>query len=101
MDLSIIQEVAVADSKRWFGNYDHFDMPYFVMAMAGEAGEACNVAKKILRDGHTDQAMEDLKFEIVDTFIYCLLAAEHLNFDLEHYYGRKRERNEGRFGNVA
>lgn len=98
-DLRDIQSVAVGDSRSWFGeDYNRFDLSYFLIAMGGEAGEALNKLKKLIRDGYTEQLIEEIKFEIVDTFIYAMLAADHLNMNLEEWYQRKRDSNKIRFG---
>ncbi len=62
-------------------------------AMAGEAGESCNVAKKILRlDMNIRQELadkdkagytKDLANELADTFLYLDLMAAAAGIDLE------------------
>lgn len=62
-------------------------------ATAGEVGEACNIAKKMLRWDHSirtelaektrDEYKKDLAQEIADTLIYLDLWAASENIDLE------------------
>lgn len=56
-------------------------------AMAGEVGEACNIAKKIIRGDYPDEhAMADavraLAKEIADVVIYADLLAARMGIDL-------------------
>lgn len=56
-------------------------------AMAGEAGEACNLTKKIIRGDFPDDyamadAVRDLAKEIADVVIYADLLAARMNIDL-------------------
>jgi NTP pyrophosphatase (non-canonical NTP hydrolase) len=43
---------------------------YNALALAGEAGEVANAAKKIWRDGNTPKRMDDVEEELVDVMIY-------------------------------
>ena len=46
--------------------------------MAGECGEACNVVKKLERDGETPEMLVKLKHELADVVTYAdLLAARY------------------------
>lgn len=61
----------------------------YTNAMAGEAGEACNVATKINRGDFTaddgtieDRAKKKLADELADTIIYADLAAARAGIDL-------------------
>lgn len=58
-------------------------------AMAGEAGEACNMTKKLLRDGPENVDMEELGNEIADVVIYADLLATRMGFRLEDLVRRK------------
>ncbi len=56
-------------------------------AMAGEAGEACNIAKKIRRGDFAEgtelqYAIDKLAEELADTVIYCDLMAQRVGLDL-------------------
>ena len=52
-------------------------------AMAGETGEACNMTKKLLRDGPEAVDMIELGYEIADVVIYADLLATRMGFKLE------------------
>jgi hypothetical protein len=62
-------------------------------AMAGEAGEACNIAKKLIRfrDGVRDNKepqdvlLNKLMYELADTVIYADLCAASTNQQLEEF----------------
>jgi NTP pyrophosphatase (non-canonical NTP hydrolase) len=58
-------------------------------AMAGEAGETCNLTKKILRDGLDSVDPEDLGDEIADVVVYADLLATRMGFRLEDLVRRK------------
>lgn len=52
-------------------------------ALAGEAGETCNITKKIKRGDFTlDEAKKDLAKEIADIVCYCDLLAAAADIDL-------------------
>lgn len=59
------------------------DGPWWGNAMAGEVGEACNVIKKIDRDGMTEQRLKDLADELADVITYADLLAARYGIDLE------------------
>jgi NTP pyrophosphatase (non-canonical NTP hydrolase) len=55
-------------------------------AMAGEAGEACNIAKKMIRGDYGDDVelgVGELMDEIADVVIYADLVCQRLNRRLE------------------
>ena len=61
------------------------------VAMAGEAGETCNIIKKLRRaddglignDVSDDELRYDLALEIADTVTYAFLLAQRAGIDLE------------------
>ena len=57
--------------------------------MAGEAGETCNLTKKMLRDGPESVDMEDLGDEIADVVVYADLLATRMGFNLGDLVRRK------------
>lgn len=67
-------------------------------AMAGEAGETCNLTKKLLRDGPEAVNLEDLGDEIADVVIYADLLATRLGLRLEDCVRRKFNKVSGRVG---
>jgi NTP pyrophosphatase (non-canonical NTP hydrolase) len=56
-------------------------MNYLVLAMAGAAGEAANIAKKLWR-GDRKVTVRHLIKEVADTANYACVLAEHLGIDL-------------------
>ena len=61
-------------------------------AMAGEVGEACNIAKKIDRgdfDGLPNEAKQLLAEELADVVCYADLAATRMGIDLGEAVRRK------------
>ena len=77
-------------------------------AMAGEAGEACNVVKKLRRletgavhrDQEQDRAalIEELADECADVLLYVDLLARHFDIDLSHAVISKFDRTSEKFG---
>ena len=61
-----------------------WDLPRWGNALAGEVGEACNVIKKIDRDGETPELRLNLREELGDVFNYLILLCNHAGFDLEN-----------------
>lgn len=54
----------------------------YLLALAGETGEACNLAKKVLRGDFTlDQAREDLGRELADVICYADHVMSSLGLD--------------------
>lgn len=83
-----IREVGVSRSNQWFP-MERWSLMEWACAMAGEAGEACNVAKKLSRqDGgfdrkHENITADDLAEECADVFIYLDLLCARAGVDLE------------------
>jgi NTP pyrophosphatase (non-canonical NTP hydrolase) len=96
-------EEALDDSEKWFPEVDG-DLPYFMISLAGEAGEACNAYKKwhrtgsIVLDGDT---VAKISAEVVDVLVYAFCIAGALGIDLEEEYNVKRRVNQERFGPAA
>lgn len=65
-----------------FFSLDSKDGPWWGNAMAGECGEACNVVKKIDRDGLTDERLAALAKELADLVTYADLLAARFGIDL-------------------
>ena len=79
--------------ERWHPGFPHDDWTGadWATAMAGEAGEACNVVKKLRRaaaqipganDPDVDVLTGQLGAELADTVIYLDLLAQHYGIDL-------------------
>lgn len=85
-------------AKRWHrGDIAMWTISDWLMAMAGEAGEACNAGKKLKRieedilnfstDPHRhivnkEDAFDKIVEELADTVIYCDLVAHRINRSL-------------------
>jgi len=78
-------------------------LQYVTVALLGELGEFANILKKIVRNYNSlhidpdEKSFEMLKEELVDLFIYLLIAANILHMDLEKVYFKKMKFNEKRF----
>ncbi len=76
---------------------------YLAIALAGEIGEFANLVKKIRRRFNnlkrfaTKREIEKLKEEIVDIFIYVLIASNLFDMDLEKEYFKKMRINRRKF----
>ena len=89
---------ARCESPRGFHHtLDSWSLSDWLVALCGEAGEACNIAKKLNRcrdgiPGNTvtkEQLMEDLKRELADVYIYLDLIVQALGFSLEEIVEQK------------
>jgi NTP pyrophosphatase (non-canonical NTP hydrolase) len=85
------QNIKRCESSAGFGHaIKSWSIAEWTNAAAGEMGEACNIAKKILRfrDGvagnkkSEEEYRKDLAAEFADVIIYLSLAAAHQNIDL-------------------
>lgn len=91
------------NSERWFPNWYDGSLPMptwagFALGLGGEAGEAQNIVKKMVRDGTTEKHHQMLGEELADVFTYLLLLADDLGFSLiEEWQSKVRVMNE-RFG---
>lgn len=75
-----LAEFQAANSER---NYTpHWDLPRWGNALAGEVGEACNVIKKIDRDGKSDGLVKMLGAELGDVLAYACLTADSAGLNL-------------------
>lgn len=61
-----------------------WDLPRWGNALAGEVGEACNVIKKIDRDGETPELRLHLREELGDVFNYLVLLCNYAGYDMEN-----------------
>ena len=71
-------------------------MEHFVLVMVEELGEISRIRKQHYRDKQSF-AIEELKHELMDIFVYFMQACMALNIDLEREYLDKLKFNEKRF----
>jgi NTP pyrophosphatase (non-canonical NTP hydrolase) len=86
-------------AERWHGpDSTPWRISDWVLAMVGEAGEAANVAKKLLRhetstantgDPSPSDLLHELGHEIADVVIYADLVAQAIGVDLADLVRRK------------
>ncbi len=109
MDIKELQEKNELRGKRWHqGDLAQWTTLEWTAAMAGEAGEACNAAKKMRRldlelpnkeaglQKHNYSELErNVVKECADTIIYALLVMSSLGYDAEtmikHVFNTKSE----------
>jgi len=109
MHIKTVQETSVKRAIRWHGSLAEWSTLEWCGAMAGEAGEAANVAKKLRRhdqeiyNGHQtdfnvlnrEALREKLRQELADVFLYLVLCAAREEIDLEsaivEYFNKKSE----------
>ncbi len=91
-------QASVSRAKKWHGgSLNAWSLSDWACAALGEAGEVCNVIKKLNRSrdgvvGNTksaDELTDHLADEIADTLIYLTLLAERADIDLEAALIRK------------
>lgn len=77
------------NTKRARENFSHpTDEAWWTNAIAGEAGEACNIAKKITRGDYKTPAelkvaREALAIELADVITYCDLLLAQLGYETD------------------
>lgn len=77
-----LRAVNVDRCEESFFPLDSKDGPWWGNAMAGECGEACNIVKKMDRDGETLELHEALAKELADLVTYADLLAARFGIDL-------------------
>jgi len=106
-----LQELAAIfrdNSEKWFPDLHdgHVNLDqFYLIGLAGEAGEALEFAKKSIRGGEDVVKLRNTKgegvaFELADVFIYLLLACDQLGIDLIEVAMTKVRMNEARWGKV-
>jgi NTP pyrophosphatase (non-canonical NTP hydrolase) len=81
-------------------------LKYVTIAINGEAGEMANFVKKALRENFPEgksidaERLQKVKEEIVDIFIYVMLACRTLKMDLEEEYFKKMRHNDEKYKNL-
>jgi len=76
-----LREKNVARCEQVFHALDHWSPTDWACALAGEVGEACNVAKK-MRRGDKGEFTKALAKELADVVIYADLLAARMGIDL-------------------
>lgn len=82
------------------------DLTYLACCLAGEAGEACNIIKKIGRDGKVlacegltrEDLFVKLALEIPDVIFYALKIASECGWDVENLWKEKMKVNDEKYG---
>ena len=69
---------------------------WWTNAIAGEAGEACNISKKLTRDGQQyiggderTKLFEELTIELADIITYCDLLLDKLGIEMQDILEQK------------
>lgn len=89
---------AHSDSKVWFPETAE-NLVHMVLCLCGEAGETANALKKGMRTPvDFDKALEQVKGETIDVFIYLMNIWAILKIDPAHELAIKRAINAERFG---
>lgn len=99
--MDFLQEFRLANRARQLENPDRsrdFGLVDWSNALAGEAGEICNVTKKIKRDGDSPAKRQALQDEIADVFTYLDILCSEAYIDLERAVRRKFNEVSDRFG---
>jgi NTP pyrophosphatase (non-canonical NTP hydrolase) len=102
MQLIELQRQLVTKSKEWFPHIwakpIEERIPYFLLALSGEVGEAANLGKKYVRSNYDPTYLSELPEELADIFTYLALLIDTLDVDLETEVINKMYYNESRFG---
>lgn len=78
------QKINARRSRKVFPQCKSWSLAEWSNALAGEAGEACNLTKKMARDGRSiEKERKELGKEIADVVCYCCLLATAAGIDLE------------------
>lgn len=92
------------DRKRRWNRYENCKtsseildfVQHFVLVMVEELGEVSRIRKQVLRDKQKLD-LKGLRAEMVDLFVYLMLACMALEMDLEEEYLYKMNESEERF----
>jgi NTP pyrophosphatase (non-canonical NTP hydrolase) len=108
-----VSEINLRRCERWHqGNIAAWSVSDWAVAMAGEAGEACNAVKKLRRVEDEIASINDperqissrreaigkIGEELADTFLYLDLLAQRLGIDLAAEIRAKFNRTSERYG---
>src|SRR3954462_3665178 len=100
-EMALLVRQCQEDSQRWFPGTTQDNLPFLVLALAGEVGELANVVKKIVRgslDPQDAAVKRQLDMETTDCLVYLLNIFGVLNVDPKRAYDNVRQLNEVRFG---
>jgi NTP pyrophosphatase (non-canonical NTP hydrolase) len=100
-EMALLVRQCQEDGQRWFPGTTHDNLPFLVLALAGEVGELANVVKKIVRgslDAKDAAVKRQLDMEATDCLVYLLNIFGVLNVDPKKAYDMVRAMNEKRFG---
>lgn len=71
----------------------------WALAIAGEAGELCNLVKKVLRGDYSlEEKRQDILREVADVMTYCDLLMSHLHAETHDELMRKFNEVSARVG---
>lgn len=100
-------EHSIADSERWFPAIHEegfVDLPaFYALALAGEAGELCNIIKKGVRVGSSEiwqnpHMVKEVAKEAADVFIYLVNLCQVMGINLWGAYETKHAELVERWG---
>ncbi len=84
MDFRTFQTMNKARCAELFRFQGKWPIQNWALAIAGEAGELCNLIKKTLRGDFTvEDKIEEILLELADVITYCDLAITELGADTE------------------
>lgn len=67
------------------------------LGLAGEAGEACDLLKKVLFQGHEDESGEHMLKELGDVAWYLAMASHMSGYSLEEVFATNLEKLQARY----
>jgi NTP pyrophosphatase (non-canonical NTP hydrolase) len=102
MTFAELRTANILRQKQWRRDGAPLPALYFSNALGGEAGEVCNVVKKLERErlGYPGSraTMEDLADELADVIIYADLLAETCGIDLGRAVSEKFNKTSDKLG---
>jgi NTP pyrophosphatase (non-canonical NTP hydrolase) len=79
--------------------HDHWPVENWALAIAGEAGELCNLVKKVIRGDFTlESKRQEILKEVADVMTYCDLLATELGADTGDEILKKFDEVSARYG---
>lgn len=92
LTITAIEVATIIRSRRWHNGAEDWSLLEYAGAMAGEAGETANIAKKIKRidcsmnnisKNTREELLKKLAYEVADTILYGILLINKAGFDAE------------------